>query len=242
MQIPAKGLARETIMDTLRSYKEKDLDWQSGQVMGYVYDAGEKAMEVIKEAYTMYLSENALDPTTYPSLLRIENEVVRMIANLLRGDGNVVGNFTSGGTESLILAVKTARDLMRFKKPQIKEPEMVLPITAHSSFYKAAHYLCVKPVIVPVLDGSYKADVAASRGTVADYRKALEHLALAGMLNPDESQVALIERKTAVAEAAIAALEAKAAEAEKAAAAAAESEAQSEEASPAEPAADTNAT
>lgn len=166
MNIPAKGMTREAIMDTLRSYKGKDLDWQSGQVMGYVYDAGEKAMEVIKEAYTMYLSENALDPTTYPSLLRIENEVVRMIANLLRGDENVVGNFTSGGTESLILAVKTARDLMRFKKPEIKEPEMVLPITAHSSFYKAAHYLCVKPVVVPVLDGSYKADVAAMRAAV----------------------------------------------------------------------------
>ena len=161
LAIPKKGMAREEIMHTLRTYKGEDLDWHSGRVMGYVYDPGEKAMEVINEAYTMYLSENALDPTTYPSLLRIENELVRMIANLLRGDENVVGNFTSGGTESLILAVKTARDMMRVKKPEIKKPEMVLPITAHSSFYKAAHYLCIKPVIVPVLDGSYKTDIAA---------------------------------------------------------------------------------
>jgi glutamate/tyrosine decarboxylase-like PLP-dependent enzyme len=116
----------------------------------------------------MYLSENALDPTTYPSLLRIENELVRMIANLLRGDENVVGNFTSGGTESLILAVKTARDMMRVKKPEIKEPEMVLPITAHSSFYKAAHYLCIKPVIVPVHDGSYKTDMAAMHDAITE--------------------------------------------------------------------------
>ena len=166
MNIPEKGMARESIMETLRSYKGKDLDWQSGRVMGYIYEAGEKAKEIINEAYTMYLSENALDPTTFPSLLRIENEIVRMIANLLRGGENVVGNFTSGGTESLILAVKTARDYMRFKKPEIKEPETVLPITAHSSFYKAAHYLCVKPVTIPVLDGSYKTDMAAMRAAI----------------------------------------------------------------------------
>ena len=166
MNIPEKGMARESIMETLRSYKGGDLDWQSGRVMGYIYEAGEKAKDIINEAYTMYLSENALDPTSFPSLLRIENEIVRMIANLLRGDANVVGNFTSGGTESLILAVKTARDYMRFKKPEIKEPEMVLPITAHSSFYKAAHYLCVKPVTIPVLDGTYKTDMAAMRAAI----------------------------------------------------------------------------
>ena len=168
MEIPEKGMARDEILQTLRSYKGEDLDWHSGRVMGYVYDPGEKAMEVINEAYTMYLSENALDPTTYPSLLRIENELTRMIANLLQGDENVVGNFTSGGTESLILSVKTARDMMRVKKPEIKEPEMVLPITAHSSFYKAAHYLCVKPVIVPVLDGSYKTDITAMRDAITE--------------------------------------------------------------------------
>ncbi|MCG6908504.1 MAG: aspartate aminotransferase family protein [Deltaproteobacteria bacterium] len=168
MNIPEKGMAKDAILDTLKSYKKKDLDWKSGRVMGYVYDAGEKAKDVINDAYTMYLSENALDPTTYPSLLRLENEVVRMTANLLRGDENVVGNFTSGGTESLILAVKTARDMMRFKKPEIKKPEMVLPITAHASFYKAAHYLCIEPVIVPVHDGSFKADVAAMREAITD--------------------------------------------------------------------------
>jgi len=166
MNIPEKGRTREKIMQTLRSYKDPDLDWQSGKVMGYVYDPGEKAMDIINEAYTMYLSENALDPTTYPSLLRIENELVRMIANLLRGDEDVAGNFTSGGTESLILAVKTARDMMRVKKPGINKPEMILPITAHSSFYKAAHYLCVEPVIVPVMDGSYKTDVTARRDAI----------------------------------------------------------------------------
>jgi glutamate/tyrosine decarboxylase-like PLP-dependent enzyme len=116
----------------------------------------------------MYLTENALDPLSFPSLLRLENEVVRMTANLLGCNKAVVGNFTSGGTESLILAVKTARDYSRAVKPHIKEPEMVLPITAHSSLFKACHYLGIKPVVTRVDDDTFKADVAAMRTAISD--------------------------------------------------------------------------
>jgi len=168
VKIPQEGIAREKIFKTLRTYKGKDLDWKSGRVMGFVYYPGEKAHDVIDEAYTMYLTENALDPTSFPSLLRLENEIVGMMADLLRGDREVVGNFTSGGTESLILAVKTARDYARATRPQVTEPEMVLPMTAHASFYKAAHYLDVKPVITPVHDHSFRADVRAMRDAVTE--------------------------------------------------------------------------
>jgi glutamate/tyrosine decarboxylase-like PLP-dependent enzyme len=168
MKIPEEGIAREEIFKTLKSYKGKDLDWKSGRVMGYVYYPGEKAHDVIDEAYTMYLTENALDPTSFPSLLRLENEIVAMTADLLRGDKQVVGNFTSGGTESLILAVKTARDYASATRPHIKEPEMVLPITAHASFYKAAHYLNVKPVVTPVHDHSFRADVQVMRDAITE--------------------------------------------------------------------------
>jgi len=168
IQIPQKGMAKEEIFKTLESYKGGDLDWKSGRVMGYVYDPGEKAKDVINQAYTMYLSENALDPLTYPSLLRLENEVVAMTAGLLNSPPEVVGNFTSGGTESLMLAVKTARDFARATKPQIKEPEMVLPITAHASLFKAAHYLGLKPVVTRVHDDTFKADVSAMRDAITD--------------------------------------------------------------------------
>lgn len=168
MRIPPNGKSKEEIFRTLERYKGDDLDWKSGRVMGYVYDPGEKAHDVINHAYTMYLSENALDPLTYPSLLRLENEVVAMTANLLNSPPGVVGNFTSGGTESLILAVKAARDYARAVKPHIKEPELVLPITAHASIFKAAHYLGIKPVVTPVHDGSFKADVDAMRAAVTD--------------------------------------------------------------------------
>lgn len=168
IQIPQKGKAKEEIFKTLESYKGDDLDWKSGRVMGYVYDPGEKAKDVINQAYTMYLSENALDPLTYPSLLRLENEVVAMTAGLLNSPPEVVGNFTSGGTESLMLAVKTARDFARATQPHIKEPEMVLPITAHASLFKAAHYLGLKPVVTPVHDDSFKANVSAMRDAITD--------------------------------------------------------------------------
>lgn len=166
MKIPEKGMKKEEIMKVLESYKGRDLDWRSGKVLGYIYAPGEKANEVIKEAYTMYLTENGLDPLTYPSILRLENELVGMIADLLRGDGNVVGNFTAGGTESIMMAVLSARNRARALRPEIKEPEMILPFTAHAAFYKAAHYLSVKPVTVPVKDESFLADVGAMRKAI----------------------------------------------------------------------------
>jgi sphinganine-1-phosphate aldolase len=77
----------------------------------------------------------------YPSIGRLEKEVVSSIAELLRADDEVVGNMTSGGTESILMAIKAARDWARENRPEIKEPEMVLPVTAHPAFFKAAHYL-----------------------------------------------------------------------------------------------------
>jgi len=168
MKIPPKGLSKEEIFQTLQGYKSTDLDWKSGRVFGYIYDPGKKVHDVINEAYTLYLSENGLDPLSFPSLLRLENEVVSMTANLLDCNSEVVGNFTSGGTESLILAVKTSRDYSRSLKPHIKAPEMVLPITAHASLFKAAHYLGIKTVVTPVHDDTFQADVAAMRAAVTD--------------------------------------------------------------------------
>lgn len=168
MRIPDSGLRKEDILETLESYKQKDVDWKSGRVFGYIYDPGQEVTDLIHAAYTAYLSENALDPLSFPSLLRLENEVVAMVADILNAGQNVVGNFTSGGTESLILAVKTARDYSRATKPHIREPEMVLPVTGHASLFKAAHYLGIKPVVTPVEDGSFRADVSSMRAAITD--------------------------------------------------------------------------
>lgn len=162
MKIPDKGVPRDELMKELTSFGENDLESKGGGTWAYVYDSGRAEIdEIARQAYMMYLSPNGLDPTVYPSLMRFENELSAMAAAHLNGDDQTVGNFTSGGTESIILAVKTARDYARAKKPEIKDPEMILPVTAHAAFHKAAHYLGVKIVPTPVDPETYKADVKA---------------------------------------------------------------------------------
>jgi sphinganine-1-phosphate aldolase len=161
MRIPSKGLSREAVFSKLEEYRRDDTPWREGRTWAYVYDPGPEAESVIHDAFASYLGENGLDPTAFPSALRMENEVVAMAAAHLHGDENVVGSFTSGGTESLICAVKAARDHAREERPHVATPEMVLPETAHASFHKAGHYLGVRPVVVPVDPETYRADVDA---------------------------------------------------------------------------------
>jgi sphinganine-1-phosphate aldolase len=156
MNIPQQGLSKEEILNTLRGFKARDMDWRAGKVWCYVYNPGEDPADVTREAYLSFLSENGLDPTVFPSLLQLETDVVRAVIHLLRGDSDAVGHLTSGGTESIMLAVKTARDKTRAERPEITQPEMVLPKTAHAAFHKAAHYLSVKPVVVDINPQTFK--------------------------------------------------------------------------------------
>ncbi len=166
MRIPERGVPRAEVLAQLERFREHDMPWRDGRTWAYVYDPGREAEAVIKEAFASYLTENALDPTVFPSALRLENEVVAMAATHLAGDAGVVGNFTSGGTESIILAVKAARDFARAERPGLVAPEMVLPETAHASFQKAGHYLGVRPVLAPVDPTSYRADPDAVRAAI----------------------------------------------------------------------------
>ena len=166
MRIPDTGLDKETLLTALQELRGADLDWRSGRTFGYIYDAGRGVEEVGKAAYTAFLTENALDPTAFPSLLRLEREVVRMAATHLDGGEDVVGNFTSGGTESIMLAVKTAREYSRATRPHVAVPQMVVPETAHAAFHKAAYYLGVELVAVPVDPATFRADPAAVRAAI----------------------------------------------------------------------------
>ncbi|MGB9775101.1 MAG: pyridoxal phosphate-dependent decarboxylase family protein [Anaerolineae bacterium] len=166
MPLPPKGRPKEEIFAELERFKTRDLDWRAGRVWAYVYNPGDEVREVVNQAYTLFLTENALDPTVFPSLLRLEREVVRMVADLLQGDENVVGHITTGGTESNMLAVKTARDWARAHRPEVAQPEMVLPITAHASFHKAAHYLCVRPVVVEVNPHTFRVEPEAMQAAI----------------------------------------------------------------------------
>ena len=161
MHIPAQGKSKDQVKAELEAFAGRDANWRDGKTLGYIYDAGPEVEEIAKWAFMRYLTENALAPTVFPSLLQIENELVAMAATHLGDVAGVVGNFTSGGTESCMLAVKTARDFARAMKPQIKEPEAILPVTAHAAFHKGCHYTGVKKVLVPVDPKTFKADPAA---------------------------------------------------------------------------------
>ncbi|PRQ05402.1 pyridoxal phosphate-dependent decarboxylase family protein [Enhygromyxa salina] len=173
LSLPADGLSAAEIGERIEQYREADVDWRSGKVLAYIFDPGEQAEAVIKQAYTAYLSENGLDPTAFPSLLKFEKEVVAMAASHLRGDEQVVGNFTSGGTESIILAVKSARDWARARKPELarsaQRPKIILPSTAHAAFHKAAHYLDLEVVLVEVNPDSFRVEAEQVRAAIDEH-------------------------------------------------------------------------
>lgn len=166
MHIPQQGLSKEEILNTLQAFKSHDMDWKAGKVWCYVYNPGEDPAEVTRAAYLSFLTENGLDPSVFPSMLKLETDVVRAVIHLLRGDENAVGHLTTGGTESIMLAVKTARDKARAEHPEITRPEMVLPKTAHAAFHKAAHYLSVKPVVVDIDPQTFKVRAEDMRSAI----------------------------------------------------------------------------
>ena len=160
------GMSRDEIFEQLASFRKHDIKWQDGRVFGYVFDPGHAVQAIAKEAYAMFLSENGLDFSVFQSLMKLEKALAAVGRSHLRGDADVVGNFTSGGTESIILAVKAARDYYRAVRPDILSPEIVLPTTAHAAFHKAAHYLDVKIVSVPVDGNTFQVDPSVMEGAV----------------------------------------------------------------------------
>ncbi|WP_111603432.1 aminotransferase class V-fold PLP-dependent enzyme [Streptomyces sp. Amel2xB2] len=155
-----QGRSADDVLAGLRALRAADAPTRGGRTFAYVYDAGLEGLDdLAAAAYSTYATVNGLDMTVFPSVARLENDVVRSVVALLGAPG-AQGTFTSGGTESILLAVKTARDHARAVRG-VREPRMVLPSTAHAAFHKAAAYLGVEPVVVPVDPETFRADAAA---------------------------------------------------------------------------------
>ena len=165
VRFPEKASNREEMHAYIAQKKVRDVNWQKGKAFCLVYHPGEERANLIKEIYNLYFSDNALNPTATPSLAELEAETVSMCADLFNGDENVRGNITTGGTESILLAVKTARDWAQKHKPHITKPNVVLPMSAHPAFMKAFHYFNVD--FIPVALGSdYRANPNAMREAI----------------------------------------------------------------------------
>jgi len=168
MKFPTNTDSTENIYNALKELKRDDIPWQEGKVMAYIYKTIPDAHKLADDAYNLYLTENGLDPTQFPSLLILEREVIAMVADLLNGGTEAVGNCTSGGTESVMLAVKTARDRARDLFPEITKPEIVIPETAHPCFHKAGHYLNVTVKTISVNRTTFKADLKGMEEAIND--------------------------------------------------------------------------
>jgi sphinganine-1-phosphate aldolase len=113
-------------------------------VFSLVYHAGDEHVALLERAHALYASGNLLNPMAFQSLRGLEAEITQMAADLMHGGPDTVGAVTSGGTESILVAVAAYRDRARKHKPWIRRPTIVLPVTAHPAFDKAAHYFGVR--------------------------------------------------------------------------------------------------
>jgi sphinganine-1-phosphate aldolase len=148
--IPEEGIAHAQLLEQLSSFKVDDADYRGGRTWSLVYHVDDAHGDFLKAAHAMYASENGLNPMAFQSLKRMEADIVRMTLDMLHSEEEGVGTLTSGGTESILLAVKAARDRAKKTRPWILSPEIVVPKTIHVAFDKAAHYFGLKIRHAPV--------------------------------------------------------------------------------------------
>lgn len=165
-QLPANGRSRADILHEMEALRaQEEAQWKDGFVSGAVYNGDEEHIEFLNQVYAINSQANPLHADVWPSATKFEAEIVAMTADMLGGTGqDVCGTVSSGGTESIMLAMKTYRDWARDVKG-ITHPEMVVPTTAHAAFDKASQYFNIKTVHIPV-DENYRADVNAARKAI----------------------------------------------------------------------------
>ena len=129
MQLPKTGVPRDALFSRMRARKAEDADWRGGRTWSLIYPAGPEVDAILREANELYLHENALNPFRFPSLRQMETEVVAMTAGLLGAPEAADGAMTSGGTESILMAVKAARERARAERG-VAEPEVLAPRSA----------------------------------------------------------------------------------------------------------------
>ncbi|MGH9080607.1 MAG: pyridoxal phosphate-dependent decarboxylase family protein [Acidimicrobiales bacterium] len=168
-RLPRLGSDADQVLARMAALRTDDRDWRGGRVFSLVYSAGEDVHDLLERAATLFSAENALNTGVFPSLARMSQDIVSITTGLLGADrlldedrGAVRGYLTSGGTESLLQAVRTARDWGRSERAIVR-PNMVLAASAHAAFEKAAHYFDVESRRVPV-----RSDFTADPDAMAD--------------------------------------------------------------------------
>lgn len=169
--LPDQGRAADAVLADLAAKKADAQDWAGGRVYSLVYSAGPDHHHLLQQALGLYAAENGLNVLAFPSLGYVQHDLVRITAALLGAEdpasgGQVEGYVTSGGTESLLQAVKTARDVARSERG-IDRAQVICATSAHAAFTKAADWFDVEVVRVPVRP-DFRADVDAMADAVTD--------------------------------------------------------------------------
>jgi sphinganine-1-phosphate aldolase len=152
MHLPKQGTDWGTLKAQMEKRSQGDVRWRDGKTAVYVFNAGPDVAGVQKEAYAMFMSENGLGPLAFPSLKQMEDEVVAMGLSLLHAPQDAAGNITSGGTDSITMAIKAARDYARSERTLTGQGNIIAPWSAHPAFDKAAMLMDLEVRRVPCSD------------------------------------------------------------------------------------------
>jgi len=164
--LPIKGIPAPQVFDELESLRADDVDWRNGKVFSLAYYAGPQAIAVAEDAYRRFSGENALSTDAFPSLRIMQQDVLSMVGPWLGAHKDSAGFMTSGGTESILMVVKAARD--QFAQTRgVTTPNIVLPTSAHAAFEKACHYFGVESRRSAV-GQDWRADIAAMERLIDD--------------------------------------------------------------------------
>jgi sphinganine-1-phosphate aldolase len=166
MTTPSAGVPSEQVLAEMDSLRAHDVRWREGRAFTLAYHGGDDVVALAEEAYRRASGDNALNTNAFPSLRRMQADVVATAARWLGAPEGAAGFMTSGGTESLLLAVEAARQRGRIER-QITRPNMVLPASAHAAFEKAARYFDVESRRIPVTP-DWRADPAGMAAAVDD--------------------------------------------------------------------------
>src|SRR3954469_7056988 len=166
MALSEHGMSKDEVLAALLAKRGADARWREGRTFGMVFDGGRSVHDVAEAVAIEFLHDNALNTKAFPSLGEIQVEVVGMCADLFGAVPGVAGFMTSGGTESILMAVKAARERGKAERG-ITAPEMVIAESAHAAFHKAGHYFGVQ-VNKTKVDADWKADVDAMGAAVND--------------------------------------------------------------------------
>lgn len=166
VKLPESGMEYDEIMKKLDSYMDLGTsNWQDGYCSGAVYNFDDEVINLMTEVFRKTAYTNPLHSDVFPGINKMESEVIRMSATLFNGNDETCGSISSGGTESILLACRAYRNYAKEVKG-IDKPNMVLPVSAHTAFDKAADYLGIRVRRTKLDPKTYKADVNALKSAI----------------------------------------------------------------------------